>query len=214
MLADEIPGNPFLQLQRSPTNNSQDTPPLTPISEGSDDMSYEQDSPEILMHQKTDTLPSDLTPYKDSEKKSSPVHPDTDFTSQQEHSVMTTYLVSLLHALPFMFRVNLPPNNKKGGTLQPPGPQEMAEIMRELDAADLYGMSRVPALINPLFLQRNRTSTYATLRALPISLPAINMALTLISAIYPYHYGWNYLGPSPTSPATQKLLTLVSKFIS
>ena len=214
MIIDEDPESPSLQLQKSPTSSGQDSPPLTPISENSNDMSYEQDSPEILTRQKTDTLLSNSTPYEDSEKKSLPVHPDTDFTSQQEHSVVTTYLVSLLHALPFIFRVNPPPNDKKGGALQSPGPQELAEIMQELDAADLYRMSRVPTLINPLFLQRNRTSTYAALRALPISLPAINMALILISAIYPYHYGWNYLGPSPTSPATQKLLTLVSKFIS
>ena len=39
------------------------------------------------------------------------------------------------------------------------------------------------------------------------------MALTLISAIYPYHYRWNYLGQSPTSPITQTPWTLVSRFI-
>ena len=103
MIIDEDPESPSLQLQKSPASNGQDSPPLTPITENLNDMSYEQDSPEILTHQKTDTLLSNSTPYEDSEKKSLPVHPDTDSTSQQEHSVVTTYLVSLLHALPFIF---------------------------------------------------------------------------------------------------------------
>ena len=78
---------------------------------------------------------------------------------------------------------------------------------------DLYRMIRVPYLLNPLFIQHHHTSTYTALHALPISMLSINMALTLISVTYPFHYGWNYLSQSPTSHITQTPQTLVSRFI-
>lgn len=79
---------------------------------------------------------------------------------------------------------------------------EPEEISREADSADPCGMVRIPPPINRIHSHRRRGTTYAALRALPISIPTINMALTLISMIYPSHYGWNHQVESLTFPIT------------
>ena len=204
----------FVHLQEtssSQEDSDQDLPPLTPVLATTSTMSFELDSALTTPEQPNKMTSSMIN--KDSEKSSTKPPQESDPFAQQQESMAMTYMVSLLHALPYIFRVSLPPLCLREGVIQPLDHQELVEILRELDAMDIQGMTRISSLLNLLFLQRHHISTYATLHTLPISMPTISMALTLILAIYPYQYGWNYLGQSPTSPITQTPQTLVSRLI-
>ena len=103
-----------------------------------------------------------------------------------------TYVVSLLHALPFLFRIGPLPTSQNEKAPLPLDLLEPMGISQELDGMNLHGMIRIPLPINPIQLQHHHATICAALRALPISIPIINMALTLISMIHPSHFRWNH----------------------
>jgi hypothetical protein len=112
-----------------------------------------------------------------------------------------TYLVSFLHALPFIFQVEFPQSlDKQNGTLQPPVLQELGETYQKLGMMDLHQESKVPMPLNLMYPCYDCGAVFAALDLLPISTPFINIAVTLISAMYPSHYGWNLPNLSITSP--------------
>ena len=119
--------------------------------------------------------------------------------SNRMSSSMETYLVGLLHALPFIFQIE-PPQliNGQDGVLQPLDQREMEEISKELSGFKLQ--SRVPTPLNFMYLRYDRNAVFAALSQLSLTEPFTSMAVTLISATYPSHYGWNLPDLSIISP--------------
>jgi len=114
-------------------------------------------------------------------------------------SSMKTYLVGLLHTLPFIFQIeSLQPISRQDGVLQPLGQKEMEEISKELSRFKLQ--SKVPTPLNFMYPWYNCGAVFATLNQLPLTAPFTDMAVTLISAMYPSRYGWNLPDLSITSP--------------
>ena len=99
----------------------------------------------------------------------------------------------------------------KDGVLQPLDRQELEENSRELGVMNLNQRLMVPQPLNILYSMKSRRSLCATLDPLPISVPSINLALTLISAHYPSCYGWNHPNHSHTSLTTLMTQTPASK---
>jgi hypothetical protein len=109
-----------------------------------------------------------------------------------------TYMMSLFHAAPFLFRVDHPQPHARS-VCQPPDRQEMTEIAQELLSMATNRELQVAYPLNPMQPQLNRQLVYEALIRLPIPLPYIDMVLTWTSAVYPYHYGWNLPARSPSS---------------
>jgi len=122
--------------------------------------------------------------------------------SNQMGSHMRTYLVSLLYALPFIFRTEFPrSSNEQDGVLQPLDHQEMEEASKRWKS--FSSQSRVPAPLNFMYPRYDRGAVFAALNQLSLTTPFTSMAVTLISATYPSRYGWNLpdmLITSPTIP--------------
>ena len=196
----------------SPTMlESSDPEPLSPdpIMDDFSEMTTHSSPPDLITDSSSNmsTSPSPLETYF--RNHPSPVSPNSACLRDDETMLSTssetleptfqpleppiyTYVVSLLHALPFLFRIRPLPTGWNEKAPPPLDPLEPVGISRELDRMSLHGMIRIPLLINPIQLQRHRTTICAALRALPISIPIINMALTLISTIHPSHFGWNH----------------------
>lgn len=119
-----------------------------------------------------------------------------------ENPFALTYVVSLLHALPLLFRVERPPTVEKGGVIQPLSLLELTEISREYLAMHPHGRIPIPMPLNPVYVHQHRSTMYAALHTLPIDSRYIDMASTLISATYPFHFGWNHHEPFPISHIT------------
>ena len=163
----------FMQIQKLPTTSefsNKSLPPLTLTTDISSNMDCKPTSSETQTCQEVSNQQSNSILLEDSEKKSSPIPLNHNLENCQEQSTVMSYLVSLLHALPFMFQVRPPPSEVKEGVIQPLDLQEIMEISWELDNMDLYRMIRIPFLLNPLFIQHHHTSTYAALCTLPISI--------------------------------------------
>ena len=75
-------------------------------------------------------------------------------------------------------------------------------------------MLTVPCLSNQLFLLHHCLLLSASLTPLLITLRAIKLASTLISAMYLSHYGWNQPDLSLTSPTIPTTQMLASGFTS
>ena len=99
----------------------------------------------------------------------------------------------------------------KDRVLQPLDRQELEEILTELGIMNLNRQLMVPQPLNILYSMKYCRSLCATLNPLPISVPSINLVLTLISACYPSHYGWNHPNCSHTSLTTLMMQMPASK---
>jgi hypothetical protein len=177
------------------------TPPPSLMSDSSSDMSYELEHPKKTPDLKI-ALSTSPDPYKTTEKEFSPTSQAHDHMPLPAQSAAMAYVVSLLHALPFIFRVGPLPDGPHAEILQPLDPLETASIARELNTMNTYGKVLISGPLNPTILHQQRGTAYIALRALPISTQQIAMALTLISATYPYHYGWNHRVTYPISHST------------
>jgi hypothetical protein len=118
------------------------------------------------------------------------------------------YLVSFLHALPFIYRISSPPT--MDGAPHFPGPQELETLAIELRLRKYNVRLMVPLPLNPLPISIRCAHFCATINHLEVLSRYTSMALTLISALYPSHYRWNHLGELPISPTTPISLTLAS----
>src|SRR5258706_3272834 len=133
---------------------------------------------------------------------------------QPEEPTALTYVVSLLHTLPFLFQASPPPMVTKGGALQPLGLFELSEISQELLDKNPCGRIPIPMPSNPIYMNMHCSAIYTALHALPIALPHISMVSTLITATYPFHYGWNHPISFPISPTTPIPPIPVSRYTS
>jgi hypothetical protein len=159
-----------------------------------------------------DTL-LESTFFKSFEEKP-PQNQQVQARAPREESITMTYVVSLLHALPFLFRAVPPPMVRKDGVLQTLEIHELSEISRELLAKNPLGRIPIPMPANPMYTNIYRSTVYAALHALPIALPHISMASTLITATYPFHYGWNHPVSFPISHSTPIPPIPVSRYTS
>ena len=124
------------------------------------------------------------------------------------------YLVNLLHTLPFLFHHKPLLPWMRDGVLQPLDHQELKEISRGLGIMNLNQWLMVPQSLNMLYPMRYCLGFCTTLNPLPISLPSINLALTLILVLSPSHYSWNFPDCSPMSLTILMVQTPVSKSTS
>ena len=99
----------------------------------------------------------------------------------------------------------------KDRVLQPLNHQDLEEISRELGVMNLNQQLMVPQPLNILYSMKYHRSLCATLNPLPILVPSINLVLTLISAHYPSHYGWNHPNHSHMSLTTLMMQMPASK---
>jgi len=197
----------------TPDSGSPIPPPLTPIEENTNDSPMDQSpdcSPPMTSHQE----PPDSTISADSARNSTSTDCKPNPTDTPTTQIAMTYLVSLWHALPFLYRIGPPPSNTKGNDPQHPGPLELEEIAQELGMMNLEQRLRVPHPSNPLIIGNYRTSFCAMFAQSPQLTPYIGMVLTLISMIYPSQYGWNQPAESCTSPTILMSLTPASESIS
>jgi hypothetical protein len=102
----------------------------------------------------------------------------------------------------------------KDGVLQPLDRQELEEISRELGVMNLNRRLMVPLPYNSLYPSQYHLSFHAALDPLPISPQTTNLALTLISALYPSRYGWNLPDRSRTFLTIPTTQTLASRSTS
>ena len=119
----------FVHLQEklsSPEDSDQDLPPLTPVLATSSNTPFKPNS--VQMRLESINQVSDLMTNKDLEKNSQPASQESDLFARQQESLVMTYMVSLLHTLPFMFRVGPPPLSLREGVIQPLDRQEIVEI--------------------------------------------------------------------------------------
>jgi len=197
----------------TPDSGSPIPPPLTPIEENTNDSPMDQSpdcSPPMTSHQE----PPDSTISADSARNSTLTDCKPNPTDTPTTQIVMTYLVSLWHALPFLYRIGPPLSNTKGNDPQHPGPLELEEIAQELSMMNLEQRLRVPHPSNPLIIRNYRASFCATFAQSPQLTPYIGMVLTLISMIYPSQYGWNQPTESRTSPTILMSLTPASESIS
>lgn len=195
-----------MTLRRPPTPTSPiasetGTSPPSLMTNSSSDMSYELTSSETPSHNPI-LFTTGRDPPGTTEKNFSQTSLAIDNSPPRMESAAVAYVVSLLHALPFIFRVGPLPNGPFAKTLQPLDRFETASIAHDLNVTDSQGRIRISDPFNPTILHQQRGTAYVALCALPISTPQIAMALTLISATYPYHYGWNHHVTSPISHST------------
>ena len=88
----------------------------------------------------------------------------------------------------------------EGEFSEPLDPLKLVEALHELALRDPH--RRIPILmpIHPLFMHQHHHLTCVALHKPPNTLPLTSMALTLLSVVYPYQYGWNYHIQYPISP--------------
>ena len=201
----------------SPTSpeSSDQSPPSTPAStsspsESSCDSSFPEtpdDSPRSDTHQ-------EVSLFKENGTHLVPVTQVLIHRPWTEEPPALAYVVSLLHALPFIFRAETTPTITRGEFPEPLDLLKLTEKSRELALTNPHGRIPIPSLVHPLFVRHHRRRACIALRELPITLPIISISLTLLSAIYPYQYGWNHHVPSPISPTTLIPPTPASKSTS
>ena len=200
----------LMRTPSTPSTNNR-SPPRTLTTDSTHDSPSSPSSPDPGAHELCDQILMNPTSLKSAVMNSST---NSQPFSSMPHSGMHqdhTYLVSLLHVLPFLFHHKPLLPQMKDGVPQPLDHQELKEISRELGIMNLNRWLMVPQPLNSLYSMKSRQSLCATLNPLPISAPSINLALTLILARYPSHYGWNHPNCSHTSLTTLMMQTPASK---
>ena len=96
----------------------------------------------------------------------------------------------------------MPPTVLEGEFAEPFEPLKLVEASREYALITPHGKVPIPLLVHPLFMRQHRRLVCVALRRLPVTLPLVSMALTLLSAVYPHHYGWNHHVSYPISPTS------------
>jgi len=174
-------------LPTTPESMDKPHPHLTPASETSSDHSPQEfhSAHEILKPWVLDNTP---TLCEDSERNLSM---SSNKPADLKDPVTMTYLVSFLHALPFNYQIGPLPFGEAHALFQFPSSQELMEIGQELGLNKLNQRLTVPLPHNPLYMLNNRTALCKTLMSCLPWTEYTGLALTLISMIYPFHYGWN-----------------------
>ena len=88
----------------------------------------------------------------------------------------------------------------EGEFSEPLNPLKLVEALHGLALRDPHGRIPISMPIHPLFMCQHHHLTCVTLHKPPNTLPLTSMALTLLSAVYPYQYRWNYHIQYPISP--------------
>jgi hypothetical protein len=193
----------------TPTVDERDPVPLSPITEPSTGGSSMDHSPADPTFKESPQPLEPLTHSEDSERNciSTLQKPDPMKPVRDNQAMM--YLVSFLHALPFIYRIGSPPT--MDGAPHFPGPRELQAIAVELGLREYNRRITIPVPLNPLPISIRCAHFCATINHSEVLSHYTSMALTLISALYPSHYGWNRLGELPISPTTPISPTLASK---
>ena len=131
----------------SPTSSDPNTPPNTPSTDSPGDMSCDTSSPETGSDSQQAYDPIDAYLVKNSGEN--PMTQALPYMPRQEEPATATYMVSLFHALPFMFRVGPPPTVMNGGLTQLPNSLELAEISHELRLMNPHGGTPHPHPYKP-----------------------------------------------------------------
>ena len=199
-----------MRTPSTPSTNNQ-SPPRTPTTDSTHNLPSSPSSPDPGAHELCDQILTNPTSLEsaamNSSTNSQPFSSTPHLGTHQDHM----YLVSLLHALPFLFHHEPLLPQMKDGVLQPLDCQELEEISRELGVMNLNRRLMVPQPLNILYSMKYRQSLCTALDPLPISPPSINLVLTLTSAHYPSRYGWNHPNCSHTSLTTLMTQTPASK---
>ena len=199
-----------MRTPSTPSTNNQ-SPPRTPTTDSTHNSPLSPSSPDPGTHKLHNQIPTNPTSLESATMSS--------LTNSQPFSSMPhlgthqdqTYLVSLLHVLPFLFHHKPLLPQMKDRVLQPLNHQELKENSRDLGVMNLNQRLMVPQPLNILYSMKYHRSLCAALNPLPISAPSINLALTLILARYPSCYGWNHPNHSHTSLTTLMTQTPASK---
>ena len=177
----------LMRTPSTPSTNNQ-SPPRTLTTDSTHNSPSSPSSPDPGAHKLHDQIPMNPTSLKSATMSSSM---NSQPFSSMPHLGMhqdQTYLVSLLHALPFLFHHEPLLPQMKDAVLQPLNRQELEEISRDLGVMNLNRWLMVPQPLNILYSMKYHQSLCTALNPLPISVPSINLALTLISACYPSRY--------------------------
>ena len=185
---------------KSSTTSSSDTssPPLTTSSmDSSSNMSWGSSPAETRNHTCHPAILHELTFFKNSKEKLLQNLQAQECTSQGKELTIMTYVVSLLHALPFLFQARLLPTIGRGEDLQTTDLHKLSKIWQELLIKSPSGRIPIPFPSNPMYMNMHHSTICTTLHTLPINSLHTSMASTLILATYPLHYGWNLPITSP-----------------
>ena len=202
---------------KSSTTSSSDasSPPLTMSStDSSSNMSWGSSPAETRNHTRHPAILRESTFFKNSEEKPPQNSQAQECASRGKEPTAMTYVVSLLHALPFLFQARPLPAIGRGEDLQTTDLHEPSKIWRELLVKSPSGRILIPFPSNPMYMNMHCSTVCAALHALPIDSLHTSMASTLISATYPLHYRWNLPVTSPISRTTPIPLIPASRYTS
>ena len=198
----------------SPESSNQDSPPTTPSVGSVSDMSYTSSTPDTPNNSPCSNNHQEVILFKDSKENPPPTSQVLVHRPWTEELPILAYVVSLLHALPFIFQARAPPTIMEGEFSDPLNPFKLMEESHKLTLLDLHRMIPVSVPIHPLFVHQHCCLACVTMCELLITLLIVSMALTLLLAVYPCHYRWNHHIQYPISPTSLIPPTPETKYTS
>ena len=142
-----------LMSPTSPESSDGYSPPATPSTDSISDMSYTDGSPEMPNNSPHSNEHQEVVLFKDSKENPPPTSQVLVHKPWMESPPALAYMVSLLHALPFVFQAKALLTIMEGEFSEPLNPLKLVEASHKLTLRDPHG--RIPILmpIHPLFVR-------------------------------------------------------------
>ena len=125
-----------LMSPTSPESSNQYSPPTTPSADSSSSMSCTDNSLETPYNSPRSDGHQAVASLEDSEKSPPPATQVSDLRPWVVQPPAMAYVVSLLHAIPFLFRIEVPTMITGGEFPEPPDPLGPEETSREFALAN------------------------------------------------------------------------------